>query len=513
VTEALARWRSSPTEFIETVLHDPETGSPFKLLPAEREFLAHSFKLDADGRLLYAEQVYSCPKKSGKTAFGALHLLTTILLFAGKFGEGYAVANDLEQAISRVFQAAKRIVECSPLLKREAKITADKITFPAFDNAALCAIASDYAGAAGANPNETVVDESWAISSERGYRLFDEMIPPPTRKIACRLTVTYAGFSGESVLLEALYKRGMAQPEVGPSLRAGDGILMFWSHEPVAPWQDQKWISQMRRDLRPNQYLRMIENRWVTSEAAFISMESWDRCVNPALGHAPTNSWLQVYVGVDASVKHDSTAIVGVTYDAKSRQVRLAFHRVFQPTPEEPIDFGAIEAALVDLSKRFRLRKVLYDPYQMAASAQRLVKLGLPLEELPQTSANLTAMSQNLYELIQSQSLVCYPDAAMRLAVSRAVAVETPRGWRISKEKASHKIDVVVALAMACHAAVQSQSESLFVGFGAGAHNWIDGLDLDADERGSGGQSYADHRRGEEGVNFPQWYLEALKRG
>jgi hypothetical protein len=45
-------------------------------------------------------------------------------------------------------------------------------------------------------------------------------------------------------------------------------------------------------------------------------------------------------------------------------------------------------------------------------------------------------------------------DAAMRLAISRAVAVETSRGWRISKEKQSNKIDVVVALAMAAHVAV-----------------------------------------------------------
>ena len=42
----------------------------------------------------------------------------------------------------------------------------------------------------------------------------------------------------------------------------------------------------------------------------------------------------------------------------------------------------------------------------------------------------------------------------MRLAISRAVAKQTPRGWRIAKEKATHKIDCVVALAMACHAAV-----------------------------------------------------------
>ena len=49
-----------------------------------------------------------------------------------------------------------------------------------------------------------------------------------------------------------------------------------------------------------------------------------------------------------------------------------------------------------------------------------------------------------------------YPDAAMRLAVSRAVAIETSRGWRIAKEKQSHKIDVVVALAQAAHACVKN---------------------------------------------------------
>lgn len=50
----------------------------------------------------------------------------------------------------------------------------------------------------------------------------------------------------------------------------------------------------------------------------------------------------------------------------------------------------------------------------------------------------------------------------MRLAMSRAIALETPRGWRISKEKQAHKIDVVVALAMAAYAAVKGQSEHTY---------------------------------------------------
>jgi hypothetical protein len=172
---SIDHWRSDPVQFIETVLHDPETGKPFKLLPAERDFLAHAFKLDASGRLLYPEQCYAAPKKSGKTAFAALHMLATVLLFGGRFAEGYCIANDLEQAASRVFQAAKRIVEASPLLKREAKITADRILFPAFHGAMISAVACDYTGAAGANPVISCFDELWGFVSENSRRLWDEM--------------------------------------------------------------------------------------------------------------------------------------------------------------------------------------------------------------------------------------------------------------------------------------------------------------------------------------------------
>ena len=270
----LDRWRANPEEFAQTLLRDPETGAPFVLSDAEREFLKHAFQLNDDGRLRYPELVFGAIKKSGKTGFAALIMLTMLLLFGGRFAEGYCVANDYEQATSRVFQAIRRIVEASPLLKSEAKITQDKIVFSAFYDATISAIASDYAGAAGANPTITCFDELWGVTSERGHRLFDEMVPSPARKISCRLVVSYAGFSGESVLLENLYKRGMALPEVGPSLRAGDGMLFAWHCSPTQPWQTTAWLSQMQKSLRPNQFLRMIRNDWVTSESTFIDMAS-----------------------------------------------------------------------------------------------------------------------------------------------------------------------------------------------------------------------------------------------
>jgi phage terminase large subunit-like protein len=91
----------------------------------------------------------------------------------------------------------------------------------------------------------------------------------------------------------------------------------------------------------------------------------------------------------------------------------------------------------------------------MQATAQRLRNNNIHIEEFPQSSGRLTESSQNLFELIKSQNIILYRDADIRLAMSRAVAKETSRGWRIGKEKQAHKIDVVVALGMAALVAAQ----------------------------------------------------------
>jgi phage terminase large subunit-like protein len=164
---------------------------------------------------------------------------------------------------------------------------------------------------------------------------------------------------------------------------------------------------------------------------------------------------LPVYLGIDASVKHDSTAIVAVCWDQAAQRVRLVSHRIFQPSPDDPLDFeSTIEDTVLSLASRFNVRKVLFDPFQMQATSQRLTRANVRIEEFPQSQGNLTLASQNLYELIEGRNLIVYPDAAMRLAVGHSVAIETSRGWRITKQSKGHKIDVVVALGMACWAAV-----------------------------------------------------------
>jgi hypothetical protein len=455
---ALSTPSLDPVAFIETTLVNPETGHPFELTGAERLFLRHAFELTPDGRLRYPELVFSAPKKSGKTTLAALMLIYVVRVLAGRYAEAYCAANDFDQSQGRVFTAAARIVEASPLLRPDAVVTQNKIEFRS-TGAVITAIANDFAGAAGANPTITCFDELWGYTAERAHRLWDEMVPPPTRNIACRLTVTYAGFEGESNLLESIYKRGLAGEQIAPDLYVAGGLLMYWTHRFTAPWQTEAWREQMREQLRPNAYLRQIENRWVSAESSFVDMDWWDACVDPEAKPLLSDHKLPVWVGVDASTKRDSTAIVCCTYDRAARKVRMVWHRVFQPSPGDPLDFEAtVEATLLQLKQRFRVKEVRFDPFQMQAVSQRLVARHVPMVEFAQSVPNLTEASTNLYELIKGANLVAYPDADVRLAIQRAVAVETPRGWKISKASASHKIDVVVALGMAALGAVTEAS-------------------------------------------------------
>jgi len=84
---------------------------------------------------------------------------------------------------------------------------------------------------------------------------------------------------------------------------------------------------------------------------------------------------------------------------------------------------------------------------------------GLPIREFPQTTGNCTIIDQTLFELLTGLNLILYPSDDLRQQALSTVAVENPRGWRIAKEKTSRKIDAIVALSMACVAAMAHRGE------------------------------------------------------
>ena len=158
---------------------------------------------------------------------------------------------------------------------------------------------------------------------------------------------------------------------------------------------------------------------------------------------------MRFYAGVDVGPKHDHSAVVAVAREDK--RLVLLNHRIWKSSAADPLDIErTIEAYLRELRVRYRLAKVFCDPYQLHRSIVSLRREGLPVEEYAQTPANLTSMGQNLFELLNGRNIRLYSAPDLRQHALNAVAVESPRGWRIAKEKSSRKIDACVALAMAC---------------------------------------------------------------
>ncbi|MGC2075262.1 MAG: hypothetical protein WA728_04355 [Xanthobacteraceae bacterium] len=454
----LQHYKQNPCAFVEQYLISPYDSQHYRLNDAERAFINHAFGLDTDGRLIYPLLVYGAIKKSRKTELAALITITMILLFGGRYAEGFVVANDKAQAVDRCWSGIKRICEATPLLAHEVTCTRDRITFPATQST-ITAIPNDAAGLAGCHPTISVHDEMWcAPPGERGRAVFDQLIPTPSRKISCRLVVSHAGSAAADHLLYQLYQRGMQLPELGENLRGGSGMLMHWSHTPLHHWQSEAWLHMMRRELPPHKYTYMIENRFTTASASYINGPMFDRCVKES-GPRPGNPMVPIFVGCDAAYKRDTAAIVAVT--GEKDNIRLVYYKVFTPSPDDPLDFeNTIEKTIIDLSKRYALRVCLVDNYQMVYMMQRLRRAGLKVEELTQSPANLTAMAQTLYDLFRSERFITYPDSKLRDAIIHTTFTETSGGLRFVKDP-STKNDLTIALAMACLACTERHQKSV----------------------------------------------------
>ena len=446
------------------------------------------------------------PLYEHNTALAAMCLLYVVGVLGGERAEGYIVSNSREQASDRVFADCCSILKASPQLSGFANVTNDAIEFPA-TNSFIKTVTTEASSAAGSRPTIVVGDEIWGFTSARSVRLWDELAPTPTALVSVRLIVTYAGYTGESELLEKYYRRIFAEDgtlnpgvvQIAPDLYAQGRTLVYWTHEMRAPWQTPEWVETMRREYSPNQFARIMENRWVNSESSFIEATSYDRCVDRKLQPAQANKGMRVWVGLDASLRRDSTAIVAVALDTvpeaetasllrnfREREVlsnpileiaaalpwaedytvkenpvtlstlrlKLVWHRIFVPQGRT-INFSRIEEAILLLHRSFDVAAVAYDPTQMVAVAQGLTRFGVKMVELPPTQANSMAFSSLLRDLIEQNRLRVYPADDLRQHVLAAASKESQRGWHIVKQSGAVKIDAAVALAEACHVAAR----------------------------------------------------------
>ncbi len=488
--KSFVEWLDSEEGYWVRDTYDLEKGAwigrgKLQLTDDQRKILDEAVGFDENGKLKYETVLYSTIKKSGKTALGA-----AVGCWYAENGppgtEIFVLANDLDSAEGRLmrdikyhfeqrianrelFDTGERVYRYTT---RTCKITQYRIELP--NGTFIQAVAQSYRSVAGARQALTLWDELWGYTSELSRRTWDELTPIPTVENSLRFISTYAGFENESDLLWDLYLKGVGAEEHQqgkgetikgledyPCWKNGE-IFTYWCHEPTMPWQTPEYYEKQMSTLRPSAYIRLHENRWVTSQEAFIPVEWYDEGAKKY--EAPAELWSDhpfrhwpVVIGVDAGIKRDSTAVVGVAFDQQSGVVGQLFHRIWTPSEGDPVDLDiTVERTILELRQNFNIAAVVYDPQHIIQTMLRLKNKGINTFEFTQSVRNMTAASQLLYDLFKYRKYHAYRDDDVRRHIQMAMAETSSKGFRIVKNTASRRafVDCAIAMAMASYVAV-----------------------------------------------------------
>ncbi|MBA7584719.1 hypothetical protein ES708_26676 [subsurface metagenome] len=390
------------------------------------------------------------PKKSGKSALAAgiaEWYLFTQGIRPGENVEVLICAADKEQASWTVYNKLKEAIRMNRRMLMQCDISADRIDIP--HKSTVCRVLATDPSGAGQNADLVIFDELYLFRYEGMREFFETMTTVPTKPHPLIFIITTAGYEeDEDDLLFSLYTKGMdLKKNPDPSFH------FWWDHKNRMPWQTKKYLDQQRGRLREGTFRRFHLNEWTSNEEIFIAESDIKACVDHKLSPALPNKSLSIIVGIDIGLKHDATGIVAVTKE--ENKIKLINVKKYQGNPKKPVELEEqVEGHIRKLNEDFNLVAVYYDPYQFARSAQTLIKEGIEMFEYPQTLDRLTAMSQNLYDLIKGRNLILFshPDLIKHLINSKAK--ESTRGWRIVKRKSNSKIDLAISLAMASFGAV-----------------------------------------------------------
>ncbi len=462
-----------------------------QLMPHQRMILRYAFRR-VDGRFPYKTIIYSTCKKGGKTAIGGLVGRWAAETWQ-KRGDVYFVGNDANQAKEKGFAALRKSIDLnddyipSKELLPGQWVIRETMAKHLPSGSKVHAVATDYKGEAGSNPVLTVWTELWGFSDKAARRFWAEMAPAPTRPDSLRFIETYAGFVGESELLEELYNNVVVngrqlqihdfQEVLGDKYEHGAfeeapnpdspipcyvnepaGIFAYWDSGEVArrmPWQrgdhGTKYYMSEAATQTEAQYRRLHLNEWVSAESEFIPIELWDACLEP-LPLIPGEQ-TPLVVGLDAAVTGDCFGLVVVSrHPADPNRIAIRVCRKWDPPEGGKIDFDGPGEVLTWLKDNFNVVQVAYDAYQLEYFVKTYRdKLGLWFEEFSQAGRRLMADKQ-LYDLIVHKRIAHDGDADLRMHIQNCNA-KIPKDedgkLRLVKKSENRKIDLAVALSMA----------------------------------------------------------------
>jgi phage terminase large subunit-like protein len=133
-------------------------------------------------------------------------------------------------------------------------------------------------------------------------------------------------------------------------------------------------------------------------------------------------------------------------------------------TPGNRIDDSFIEAGVVEIAQRCKIRNLFIDPWNCRRIGPAFAeKHGIPVTQLRQGWASLNSPTKMLWDLIGAGKICHQNHPILRWHARNAVLkLDAGGNWKIDKSKRSRKIDGLAALIDAIAAAMETPEEESY---------------------------------------------------
>lgn len=484
--------------FCEKYLRVPEgalVGQKIRLEEFQREFILAIYDNPHGTRRAYL----SIARKNGKSAVIACILLAHLVGPEAKLNSQIVSGAMSRDQAGLVFNLAAKMVQLSPDISPLIRInpSGKKLTGLPL-NVEYKALSAEAKTTHGLSPVLAILDEIGqirgpqddfidAVTTSQGAHeaplliaistqaandadllsvWIDDAISSNDPHIICRL---YAAAADAELLDRKAW--AAANPALG----------VFRSEKDV----EEQAKQATRMPSMENTFRNLILNQRVSTVAPFVSRDVWKSCGAEAL---PFDSTTQVFGGLDLSGRTDLTSLVLIGRVAGIWQVHAYFWTPeeglrdrakrdrapydvwvdqghIRTTPGRSVDYEYVARDIAEICEDLNVHSIAYDRWRMDILKKELADMGVSAEAIPLVPYGQgykdasPALDILEVELINAR-IAHGATPALTMCAANAVTEKDPAGNRkLTKQKATGRIDGMVALTMAFGATVLAAGE------------------------------------------------------
>jgi phage terminase large subunit-like protein len=496
--------------FIQALRHTKGEfyNKPFMLLDWQETIIRDLFGIiREDGTRQFRQAIVFTPKKAGKTELAAAIALYLLCADGEQRAEIYGAAVDRQQA-SLIYSVAADMIRLTPALKKRCKIldSRKRIIFTP-TNSFYQVLSSDADRAHGVSAHGVLIDE---IHNQKNPDLFNVLTKGSgdARRQPIQFVISTAGDNIHSIGYELFQKAKdiidgrKTDPTIYPVIYAADPDDDWTDPEvwkkanpslgvtfPIEKLQEA-CDSAKQNPSEVNTFLQLRLNIWTKQAVRWMPMDRWDACNAPVDAEALRGR--PCYAGLDLSSTQDLTALVLVfppygddgkysilpfawvpeeTIDQRSRKDHVNYdlwkkQGFILSTDGNVVDYEAIEEKIYELADMYQIMELAFDPWNSQMLVGRLAAEGMTVVPFRQGFASMSPPTKELMKMTLEGKLAHGGHPVLRWCMDNIVIQTDPAGnIKISKAKATEKVDLAVALVMALDRAIRNentQTESVY---------------------------------------------------